>query len=118
MTTSEAIKILKELDPSGNEQLVCRNQPIFFIEKMPAYYDGAMQVLITDKSKDCYNVIGGKYVRDGCKVQIVLHSLEDAIFENPDLPIESPIINGNKRYNEEIIERWRKEAREMKEKYK
>ena len=88
MTSKELIKILQELDPEGNVEVSVGSIPIFFIERLPAYYDGSLQVLIRDKSKHYYNVVGAAYKRKGDKISIQTHSIYDSIWEDPNLPID------------------------------
>lgn len=80
MKTKELIRLLQKEDPSGEEDVCVNNIDIFFVEKLPAYYDGAAQVLIRDDSKKpYYDVVGGKYKRIGWKIQIHTLSISDVI---------------------------------------
>ncbi len=79
MKTKELIKRLQEEDPSGEIEVCVGNVDIHFVERMPAYYDGSLQVLIRDYNTKYYNIIGGKYVREGQKVKIHIMSITDAI---------------------------------------
>lgn len=81
MKTKELIRLLQEADPSGEEEVCVGNVDIHFVEKLPAYYDGALQVLERDESKSpYYNIVGGKYVRSGHKVKIHTLSISDALY--------------------------------------
>lgn len=66
-------------DPSGEEEVCVGNCDIHFVESMPAYYDGALQVLERDPECKHYNIIGAKYKRSGRKIQIHVMSITDAI---------------------------------------
>jgi hypothetical protein len=79
MKTKELIKRLQEEDPSGEIEVCVGNVDIHFVERMPAYYDGSLQVLIRDYNTKYYNIVGGKYVREGQKVKIHILSITDAI---------------------------------------
>jgi hypothetical protein len=117
MKTRELIARLQEADPEGNTECCVGNEDIFFVDGMPAYYDGRLQVLIRDESKSpFYNVVGAKVTSKGAKIKIVTHSIEDAISENPELPVDTSEI-GNDQYRKEyeaVIARWREEAVAMK----
>jgi hypothetical protein len=113
MKTKELIRQLQEEDPTGEEEVCVHNEPIFFLENLPAYYDGLLQVLIRDEKNKFYNVIGAELRGEGRKVKIHLHSIEDAIFENPDLPVT--IVGTNYGYKSRV-EKWREEARKIREK--
>lgn len=89
MKTKELIRLLQEADPTGEEEVTVGNTDIHFVDASEAYYDGCQQILIKDESrKGSYNVIGGKVRAEGIKVCIHTHSITDAIFNNPKLPIE------------------------------
>ena len=64
MKTKELIKELQELDPTGETEVVCGCGDIYFVEELPAYYDGRLGVLIKDESKKpYYHVKGGSRPR-------------------------------------------------------
>lgn len=87
--TKELIKQLQEADPTGEVEVTVGNTDIHFVDALPSYYDGCQQILIRDeKNKDSYNIIGGKVRSNGCKVMLRLHSIKDAIFDNPKLPVD------------------------------
>lgn len=79
MKTKELIRRLQEEDPSGEIEVCVGNVDIHFVERMPAYYDGSLQVLKRDENNKYYNIVGGKYVRNGEKVSIHILSITDAI---------------------------------------
>ena len=88
MKTKELIRLLQEQDPSGEEECCCGNQDIFFVSKDFAYYDGSLQVLIRDPAKaPYYDVVGGKYVRTGFKIQIHTLGISD-ILDDPKAVID------------------------------
>lgn len=88
MKTKELIKRLHEADPSGEEEVTVGNTDIHFVCAMEAYWDGCQQILIRDEKEKCYNIIGGKVRAEGTKIMIHLHSISDAIFSNPKLPVD------------------------------
>lgn len=105
MTVKELIEALQKQDPS--EEVCVGNRPIYFISSEPSYWDGPLQVLIQDKANPYYNVKGAKFVRSGSKVQVHILTIEDALLEDPDMPVEC----GNAR-DEALVAQWRKEAKE------
>lgn len=76
MKSKELIRILKEIDPTGETEVCVGNVDIDCIVDMPAYWDGSLQVLQRDEKN---NIIGAKYVRTGEKLQIYPLSISDAI---------------------------------------
>lgn len=88
MKTKELIRQLQEADPSGEEEVCVGNVDIHFVELLPAYYDGALQVLTRDENCKFYNIIGAKYKRSGNKVKIHTLSITDAISNNREMPVD------------------------------
>jgi hypothetical protein len=111
MKTKDLIKLLRENDPEGEIEVCVGNVPVHYVDNLPAYYDGLLQVLIPNPI-ECkyYNVEQAKFVSSGRKVVIHTWGIDDAIYENPDLPVE--IENDNGRYAE-MVEKWRAEGREI-----
>ncbi len=52
MKTKELIRQLQREDPSGELECCVDNSDIFFVEHLPAYYDGCLEVLVRDKSSE------------------------------------------------------------------
>lgn len=114
MKTKDLIRRLQEADPSGEIECCVGNVDILFVSHEPAYYDGRMQVLIRDEKCKYYNVIGAKYVENGYKIQIHAHSIEDALCDHPELPVEFE--GGDNPYNRVLkkkVEIWREQMREI-----
>lgn len=107
MKTKDLITLLKKFDPSGDLECCVDNHDILSVETLPAYYDGSLEVLIRDPKNKYYNIVGAKIVRTGDKVKIRTHSIEDAIYQNPDLSVEYTLRDEN------WIQRVRQEAREL-----
>lgn len=92
MKTKELIRQLMEADPSGEEECCVGNVDIHYVCKDPAYYDGSLQVLLRDETeKQYYNIIGGKYVRTGYKIQIHTLAISD-IMDDPDVIMDYSLI--------------------------
>ncbi len=112
MKTKELIRQLQEVDPSGEEECSVGNQDIHFVVKEPAYYDGCLQVLQRDETRNDYNIIGAKVTSEGDKIVIHTLSIRSAIWNaaasNETFPIEYD--EYSKRHYEEQHEEWYKEA--------
>ena len=79
MKTKELIRQLQELDPEGNCE-VFGDGDIYFLEKLPWYYDGKPGILIRDESKKpYYDIVGMREITpaDGNKIYIKCMGLED-----------------------------------------
>lgn len=111
MKTKELIKRLQKADPTGEGEVCYGNEDILFIETLPAYYDGSLQVLVRDEKRDDYNVVGAKFVRTGSKVQIVTYSIEDAVYDNPELPVEFDQWASDR--DRTRLDEWRLKARKL-----
>lgn len=83
MKTKELIRQLQEADPSGElDCCIGTTSDIYFVERLPAYYDGTQEILIRDpKIKDRYNIVGGIFTGDGVKICIQSYSIEDALWD-------------------------------------
>lgn len=84
MKGKEVIRLLQEADPTGEIEVCVGNVDIFTIDKLPAYYDGKLQVLVRDPNAKYYPIIGGKYVSSGWKVSITPMSITDALENDPE----------------------------------
>jgi hypothetical protein len=115
MKTKTLIKLLQEADPTGEEEVCVGNVDIFDVHPDGAYYDGALQVLVRDdKLKPFWDIVGGKYVRTGKKIQIHTLSIQDLLLDDPEAPIEYIGCGENSRY-ETQVEKWREEYRKLNE---
>jgi hypothetical protein len=106
VTTQELIKRLNEVDPDGTTEVSVGNVPIYFCASEPAYYDGYLQTLIQDHSKDpYYNIVGMRRTGQGRKVVLHTYSVQDYIIDDPeDAKIE---------YLEPYGERYREEDEKL-----
>lgn len=119
MKTKELIKLLQDIDPSGELECCVDNKDILDINKEPAYWDGCLQILKKSKRQDCYNVIGAIYENRGMKIVIHPWSIYDAIMENSELPIDIRNCLEMKSLGiNEIVDQWRKESRELEDRLK
>lgn len=110
MKTSELIRRLQEADPTGDAECVVGCEDIFFVEPLPAYYDGRPLLLVHDESlrDKCFSVVGARFMGDGPKVRITTLGLEDLLIDNPELPIE-----GAYGHRAEHVEAARQHARDV-----
>ncbi len=89
MKSKELIKILQELDPTGEIEVVVGCEDIYFGEKAPMYYDGIPAILIRDESKaPNYDIVGFKMTSSGYKIIIHTVSIEDIISEDPNCIVD------------------------------
>jgi hypothetical protein len=112
MKSKDLIALLQKEDPTGETEVCVNNSDILCVYKMPAYYDGSLEVLVRDPSKEpYYDVIGAKRVRTGHKIKIITHSIEDAIWQNPDIPIDYSELNhdGTKEQDDKVREEAKKD---------
>jgi hypothetical protein len=84
MKTKELIKLLQEVDPSGDIEVVVNGAPIHFATTLPAYYDGALQILKANKDD---GLISMALTDQGSKVMIYTCDLDDFLFEDPDAEV-------------------------------
>lgn len=111
MKTKRLIELLQKADPEGEAECCVGNQDIFTVYPEPAYWDGRLQVLKRDESNPYYNVIGAQITGAGTKISIRTLSIEDAIFENPELPVE--IVHTQPERYQAAITAWREESRRI-----
>lgn len=113
MKTAELIRRLQEADPSGELEVCIDNEDILGVDTCAAYFDGSLQVL-ERAGRDDYDIIGARYVSSGWKVDLQSHAICEAIWENPDLPVEFDHEETRAKYGQKV-EQWREEARERRE---
>jgi len=109
MTTGELIAALREADPDGTTPVCVSNDDIYFVERLPAYYDGRLQQLVHDESKRgrAWSIVGARVISAGNKVKIRTMSIQEVLIDKPELPIEGA--------DPETVARWRDEAREIRD---
>ena len=95
MKTKELIKLLQESDPNGEYDVCVDNLPVESVCAMDYYWDGIIEFVERD--------INGKPTDAGWrnnpnqKVRIYIDSVEKAVFDNPDLKIETSGLSLNNR---------------------
>lgn len=108
MKTKDVIAMLQKADPTGEVDVCVGNVDISYIGRLPAYYDGSQQVLILNEKG---RVIGGKYKREGNKVQIHLLPFSTLLWDHVDIEIDySELDEGRKQEYKENHDNIRKAA--------
>lgn len=85
MKTKKLIEELMKADPSGELECCVGNLDIWYVDTLPAYYDGTLQVLQRDEKG---YVCGGKYKRSGQKVDIHYISFADLVYDRQNFDID------------------------------
>ncbi len=118
MKSSEVIKLLQELDPTGEVEVSVGNVDIMDIGLLPAYYDGCLQVLKKDLAKECYNIIGLEFKSEGSKIVISPYDIEDYILDHHGRLDKLNIIFDHEpnQWHLDRIEEHKKKATELHEK--
>jgi hypothetical protein len=109
MKSKELIKLLQKADPTGETEVFVDNIDIYSVYKEEMYWDGKPQLLIRDNSKlPYYNIVSGKICYRGDKISIKTLSIEDALVDHPDMPVDlSEVPEHSIKEWERAIERWR-----------
>lgn len=115
MKTKELIRQLQENDPSGEEHCTVDGIDIWFVDRLPGYYDGNCEQLIRDPEKKGYNIVGAKIKRRSDKIMLRTLSIEDAIWNDPELPLDvSEVSNYDGCDYKEKYDELRKKIKEYK----
>lgn len=119
MKTKELIKQLQVADPSGDFECTVEGHDIHFVDSNPGYWDGPYELLVRDETQtSCYNVVGAKLTTKGMKVAVRCLSIEDAIFNDPHMPVtyDCTYVNDGGREASFLaeVETWRQEAHAIK----
>lgn len=84
MKSKELVRLIQEMDPEGETEICVGNQAISYLDPMPAYYDGRLQMIETDKNG---RAVSAKYVSGGYKIKIKTFDIEDEIWDDLDFPV-------------------------------
>jgi len=109
--------MLNEADPSGEGEVCvgdCGNADIFALEWKPGYWDGCYHVLVRDWENKYYNVKEAQYRSDGQKLVIKTMTTEDALFNDPELPV-LVIDDFVEKRMADMVAKWREDSKEIKE---
>ena len=111
-------ELIEALSKHPKDTPVCvDNNPIYYVERIPAYWDGRLGKLIQDQSLKCYNIIGWEYTDQGEKVRLCTMEIDDVLLNDPDLPVEYELGDNTKETYFKRVERLRKEIKEIKKEY-
>jgi hypothetical protein len=104
MTTGELIELLRKVDPEGTTPVCVDNHDIYHVSNPDyAYYDGTLEQLELKQGQ----IVGARLITEGLKVRLYVKSVEDLLFNQPELPVTVSHVDLNDR-----VEMWRKEGRE------
>lgn len=114
MKSKDLIALLQKEDPTGEQEVVMDDgRDIFFLERIPGYWDGCYTTLIRDPAKKpYYDIIGAKYRSDGVKIKIRAMGWDDVISEDADAPVEV-IDCFTHKVMQQKVDQYRKECKEM-----
>lgn len=108
MKTKELIRQLNEADPSGELECCIGNGDIVYVDVLPSYYDGALQVI--ERNEDGHPV-SGRRIRTGQKVLLEPMFIRDAL-ESSSFKVEYADDADRKRY-EHYDEEYRRHHKEI-----
>lgn len=108
MTTAQLIELLKQEDPEGTAEVCVGVNPVWFVEKVPAYYDGRLEFVERVKGLP----VRAGWRDNGLKVKIHTDDIETAIYDNPEVEIVEPLRSDGR--HTAWVESKRKEARDLK----
>jgi hypothetical protein len=119
MKSKELIRQIQEIDPTGElEVCIDTTTDILSVERMPAYYDGHLEVLQRDENIEGYNIVGAKLITTGLKIRIHPWSIVDSIWENPNLVVDySDISPEMASYEKEKHDKTRQAVLEFEKRY-
>ena len=86
MKTKDLIKMLKEADPTGEEEVCIDNQPVWFVQRMPAYYDGRLvryePPLPLDEEEGMRIPDKMHFISDGVKIEVMYYPWRSAMWDS------------------------------------
>lgn len=95
MKSSELIRLLQSIDPSGETVVCAANCAIYDATVMSAYYDGPLNVI---ESNENGTPIRGKRVTSGNKIQLEYYGVRECLFLFEGFQIEYESESSRKRY--------------------
>ena len=91
MRTHELIRLLKSIDPDEEEEVCVNNTSIISVEKVTASRNGPLEILYHDDDEYLFGGISkAEYRGVGHKIVLHVFSIEDAVLNNPSLPVYFP----------------------------
>jgi hypothetical protein len=111
--SKDLIRRLQELDPSGEIEVCIGNEDIWFLQRLPAYYDGPLQV-VTREEND--RPLSMKYTNQGDKIDIRRYDPQYFYEYNEDFPVDfSDLHDSAIQYHQDMHERYKREWKESEE---
>ena len=78
--------MLKEADPTGEEEVCIDNQPVWFVQRMPAYYDGRLvryePPLPLDEEEGMRIPDKMHFISDGAKIEIMYYEWRSVMWDS------------------------------------
>lgn len=109
MKTSELIRLLQEADPTGQAECCVDNEDIHFLEVLPGYYDGRLEVFTRDPARAPYfDIVGARITGSGTKIKIKHMSIAELLIDHPEMPVDT---SGYEYEYAAQVERWRATGR-------
>ena len=110
MKSSEIIKKIQEIDPTGEMEVCIENEDIFMIQQKPAYWNGRLQRLIWNENR----ITGAEILQTGNKICITPLGIEELVYTYPDIPINlSDLAPQTRKSWLDSITQWRETARKL-----
>lgn len=106
MKTKDLIAELQKCDPEGDSECVVGGVSVLGAGKEPGFWDGPYEVLEHDGGR----ITNASFTRSGWKVVIWTRSIEDALFDNPRLPVSCDFDGPRKTAFLNWVEEQRREA--------
>ena len=112
MKSKELIRRLQDVDPSGEVECCVGNEDIYFLDYMPAYYDGRLQFLIHDPEKidKSWSITGAEIRSRGYKIEIKSMGIYDILWDDIDLKVTYDSESSRNQY-EKVVASWREDIR-------
>ena len=116
MTTTDLIKLLQEIDPEGDTEVCIGNTPIWYVERLPAYYDGRLMKYTPELVPyEFTNIEKIELVSDGYKVNLITYEWDSAMWDSDgEVIFDVPDSNSFKK----VIGKCRKQVLDYIEKNK
>ena len=115
MRTSELIRLLQEANPNDDAEVCVDNEDIHFLEVVPGYYDGRLQVFTRDPvlTGKSFDIVAARITSAGTKIKIRHCSIEDLLLDNPEMPVDTSTTGSEASTAEHAVkvERWRATGR-------
>lgn len=101
MKTNELIELLKKEDPNNECEVCIDNKAIYYVERLPYYYDGRLEFVECNKQR---TPIKCGWRTTSPKVKIRYYDLEDVIVDDIDIAIEYCGVSYNGKIQQEYID--------------